>query len=219
MHCFRFYFCLVIDSVHLLFKSTQTFMEGRLGITILVFTIIAACSKMDYRDARHLKTSYEVPNHPQQAIYTSSWQTIPSWTKKKIGNASIFTYNDVAPELTEDIIKTGVVLVYARNLWPMDVAKDFDDKTEKPLLMPFYFLPYFEKPDYTEEWKYAAADKSIQLTLTVKGNGEAHQPSKNIQWRFIAIPSKTLKQKQQSIQTLHKLSYDEVVHLFQLSST
>ena len=86
-----------------------------------------------------------------------------------------------------------------------------------PLLMPFYFLPYFEKPEYTEEWSYAAAEKSIQVTLTVKGGDEAHEPGKNIQWSFIAIPLKTLQAKKQNSQTIRKLSYEELVQLFNLS--
>ena len=44
-----------------------------------------------------------------------------------------------------------------------------DDAPEKPLLMPFYFLPYFEKPDYTQQWSYSASENKINISLVVKG--------------------------------------------------
>ena len=192
-------------------------MEGRLAATALIFTIIAACSKVDLKDNRQLSISSGAQQNLQKEIYSSEWQTIPTWTAKKLGGSTVFNYTHRTPELHSDLIKNGVVLVFARNLWPNDAAKDFDDKTDKPLLMPFYFLPYFEKPDYTEEWTYIAADKNIELTLAVKGGDKIRQPGKNIQWRFIAIPLKKLQEKKQNSQSVRKLSYDEVMQLFKLT--
>ena len=191
-------------------------MGGRLAATALVFTIIAACSKLDVQHNRQVRISPRVEQNLQKEIYTSAWEAIPTWTTTKLAGSTVFNYKHNTPELHGDLIKNGVVLVFARNLWPKDALKEFDDNAEKPLLMPFYFLPYFEKPDYTEEWSYIAADKNIQLTLTVKGGEEAHQPGKNIQWRFIAIPLKKLQEKKQNSQTIRKLSYDELAQLFNL---
>jgi hypothetical protein len=218
MHCFQFYFCLVVNSAFLFYlQLRQNFMEGRLAATALFFAIIAACSKTDLQGSQQVQISQGTQENLQKEIYTSPWKTIPAWTAKKREGATVFSYKHNTPELQGDLIKNGVVLVFARNLWPKDGAKEFDDKTDKPLLMPFYFLPYFEKPNYTEEWSYVAADKNLELTLAVKGGNKVLEPGKNIQWRLIAIPLKKLQEKKQNSRTVRKLSYDELVQLFHLS--
>jgi hypothetical protein len=191
-------------------------MEGRLTAIALVFTIIAACSKLDFQDRPQARVSPGVERSLQKEIFTSAWETIPTWTTTKLAGSTVFNYKHNTPELSSDFIKNGVLLVFARNLWSKDALKEFDEKDEKPLLMPFYFLPYFEKPDYTEEWSYAVTEKNIQLKLSVKGGNEAHKPGKNIQWRFIAIPLKKLQGRKQNSQSIRKLSYDELVQLFNL---
>ena len=192
-------------------------MEGRFVVTALLFTILAACSKQDIRDTS-LQTT--LPLQQQQSrVYSSGWEMVPAWKAETSPEAVSFFYTRQLPELSKSILDDGVVLVFARNLWANDPAlKDMDDAPEKPLMMPFYFLPYFEKPNYTEQWDYSAEENKINVALVVKGDEDAAVPGKNIQLRFIVIPGEVLKEKKQTLIQVRKLSYDHLVKTFGLGS-
>ena len=194
-------------------------MEGRLVVTALIFTIIAACSKQEI----HVN-SLQRETIPQQAVvkpelYSSGWETVPAWNTESNTQSTSFFYTRYLPELKTDILNNGVVLVFARNVWEGNSSlKEFDDVPEKPLLMPFYFLPYFEKPDYTERWDYKASENKIDISLMVKGKGKVAPPNKKLQLRYLVIPEKMLREKKQTAQSVHKLSYEELVKTFDLDS-
>lgn len=193
-------------------------MEGRLVVTALIFTIIAACSKQEI----HVN-SLQRETIPQQAVvkpelYSSGWETVPAWNTESNTQSTSFFYTRYLPELKTDILNNGVVLVFARNVWEGNSSlKEFDDVPEKPLLMPFYFLPYFEKPNYTQQWSYSASENKINISLVVRGGEDAAVPNKKIQLRFIVISEEVLKEKKQSIQTVRKLTYDQLVQTFNLA--
>jgi hypothetical protein len=193
-------------------------MEGRLVVTALIFTIIAACSKQEI----HVN-SLQREAIPQQAgvkpeLYSSGWETVPAWNTESNPQSTSFFYTRYLPELKTDIINNGVVLVFARNLWEGNSSlKEFDDVPEKPLMMPFYFLPYFEKPDYTERWDYKASENKINISLTVRGGDKIASPNKKLQLRFVVICEKLLREKKQTAQVLHKLSYGELIKTFNLT--
>lgn len=192
-------------------------MEGRFVVTALIFTILAACSKQNIEVQSFQRTSLVEQTNP--VVYTSGWETIPAWTAQTSPGALSFSYTRQFPELTNSVLKNGVVLVFARNLWADDAAlKEIDKAPEKPLMMPFYFLPYFEKPNYTEQWNYTPDENKVNITMVVKGSDGAALPGKKIQLRFVVIPREILKEKKQSVQAVRKLSYDQLVKTFSLGS-
>jgi hypothetical protein len=194
-------------------------MEGRLVVTALIFTIIAACSKQEI----HVN-SLQRETIPQQAgvkpeLYSTGWETVPEWNIVSNTQSTSFFYTRLLPELKNDIINNGAVLVFARNLWDGNASlKEFDDVPEKPLRMPFYFLPYFEKPDYTEQWNYTASENKITISLVVKGADKIVPPNKKLQLRYVVIPEKLLREKKQTAQAVRKLSYEELTKTFNLPS-
>jgi hypothetical protein len=193
-------------------------MEGRLVVTALIFTIIAACSKQEIQvnSLQRETTIQQAGIKPE--VYSTGWETVPQWNTVSSTHSTNFTYTRRLPELKTDIINNGVVLVFARNLWEGNpLLKEFDNVSEKPLMMPFYFLPYFEKPDYTEQWNYTISENKINISLTVKGKGKAAPPDKKLQLRYVVIPEKLLREKKQTAQTVHKLSYEELVKTFNLT--
>jgi hypothetical protein len=193
-------------------------MEGRFVVTALFFTILAACSKQDIRDTS-LQTTLLLQQQQsrQSRVYSSGWEMVPGWKAETSTEAVSFFYTRHLPELSKSILDDGVILVFARNLWVNDPAlKDMDDAPEKPLMMPFYFLPYFEKPNYTEQWNYSAEENKINVSLVVKGGEDAAVPGKKIQLRFIVIPGEVLKEKKQTSAEVRKLSYDQLVKTYGL---
>jgi len=145
---------------------------------------------------------------------------VPSWTIQKENGATSFSYIRQFPGLNESMFKNGVVLVFARNLWSDDhpSLNELNKEVDKPLMMPFYFLPYFEKPDYTEQWAYNTDLNRINVSVVVKSNSEVNMPGKKIQFRYVVIPGEVLHQKNQTAQEVRRLSYDQLIKAFSLSS-
>jgi len=81
----------------------------------------------------------------------------------------------------------------------------------------FYFLPYFEKPAYTEQWNYTTEANKVDISLIVKGSSEP-MPRKKVQVRYMVIPQEVLKRKNQTVETARKLSYEQLVKIFGLNS-
>lgn len=188
-------------------------------VTALIFSILAACSKQDIHETSLLVT-IEVPHlETKPVVYSSGWETVPAWNATTSPEAVNFFYTRQMPGLNREVLDKGAVLIFARNLWAEDVAlKEKDDAPEKPLMMPFYFLPYLEQPNYTEQWNYAAEENKITVSLLVKGSDDAAVPGKKIQLRYIIIPLEVLKEKNQTKASVRKLSYDRLVQTFGLSS-
>lgn len=191
-------------------------MESRVVVLALIFTIIAACSKHELERQSFTQASLVQENEGQPSAFFSDWETVPSWTTQKGNNATIFSYIRQFPGLDKSIFADGVVLVFARNLWLDDPSlKREDREADKPLMMPFYFLPYFEKPDYTEQWTFNNEADKVTVSLVVKGtNSEASMPRKKIQLRYVVLPREVLRQKNQTVQTVRKLSYEQLIKTF-----
>ena len=194
-------------------------MEGRLVVTALIFTIIAACSKQEIQVNSLQRETISQQAGVKPELYSTGWETVPEWHTIPNTQSTSFFYTRRLPELKNDIINNGAVLVFARNLWDGNASlKEFDDVPEKPLMMPFYFLPYFEKPDYTEQWNYTASENKINISLVVKGADKIVPPNKKLQLRYVVIPEKLLREKKQTVQAVHKLSYEELIKTFNLDS-
>lgn len=194
-------------------------MEGRFVVTALIFSILAACSKQEIHQNSFEPASLVEQETVPPGIYSSEWENIPAWNAETSPDAIRFSYSRQLPDLKKVIGNGGLVLVFARNLWANDtVLKGMEDAPAKPLMMPFYFLPYFEKPNYTEQWNYTLGENKIDISLLVKGAEDAAVPGKKIQLRFIVLPGEIIKAKKQSVQTVRKLSYDQLVQTFGLAS-
>lgn len=187
-------------------------------ISALIFTIVAACSKLDIQENSFQTVSLTQQIETKPQVFSSGWETVPAWSAETSPGAISFSYLRPVPDLNSGTIDNGAILVFARNLWVNDpVLKEMNKAPEKPLMMPFYFLPYFEKPDYTEQWNYNATENNINVSVVVKGGEDAAVPGKKIQLRFIVIPPEVLQEKKQSVQAVRKLSYDQLVKTFSLS--
>jgi hypothetical protein len=84
--------------------------------------------------------------------------------------------------------------------------------------MPFYFLPYFEKPNYTEQWNYETEADRITISLIIKGSSGAIMPRKQIQLCYIIIPEQDLNEKNQTVKDVRKFSYEKVIKTFKPAS-
>ena len=196
--------------------SIKIFMEGRFVLTALFITFLVACSKQDIRVNPTQATFATEQIGSQSKLFISEWEAIPSWKTETKNKVTIFSYARQVPELNDN----ETVLVFVRNLWTSDEAnKERNDKAGKPLMMPFYFLPYFEKPNYTEEWTYTLGESNINISLVLPGSQPGVQPGKKIQLQFFVIPRQILSEKKLTAESVRKLSYDNLIQTFGSSAS
>jgi hypothetical protein len=194
-------------------------MESRVVVTAFIFTIIAACTKHEIEIQPFQRTLVAQEKKVKPSVFISEWETILAWTAEKHGDVAVFSYNRQFLQLNKSVVTNGVVLVFARNLWANDSSlKDLNNEPERPLMMPFYFLPYFEKPNYTEQWNYETEADRITISVIVKGSSDVTMPRKQIQLCYIIIPEQDLKEKKQTVKEVRKFSYEKVIKTFKPSS-
>ena len=192
-------------------------MEGRFVVTALFFTVLAACSKQEIPVNPTQGTFVTQQVEAQSELFITEWESIPSWKSETKNKATVFSYARQVPGLNDKV----TVLVFARNLWTGDDAnKELENRSDKPLMMPFYFLPYFEKPNYTEEWTYAVGENKINISLVLQETQPVAQPpGKKIQLQFFVIPRQVLSEKKLTTESVRKLPYDRLIKTFSSSAS
>ena len=79
-------------------------MEGRLVVTALIFTIIAACSKQEIHVNSLQRESTTQQTGVKPEVYSSEWETVPEWNTVSNTQSTSFFYTRRLPELKTDII-------------------------------------------------------------------------------------------------------------------
>ena len=186
-----------------------------MGIALFITGLIA-CSKQNTSANSIQQTFITQQIGIQSKLFISQWEDIPVWKTETKNKATIFSYARNLPGLNDDNV---TVLVFARNLWTGDEAgREPGDTTGKPLMMPFYFLPYFEEPDYTEEWTYSVRENNIDVSLVVKQTSPVMKPREKVQLQFFVIPREILNEKKLTTGLVLKLSYDSLIQTLGVSA-
>src|SRR5207249_2490734 len=147
--------------------------------------VLTACSKESIPQ-KNLKAYADSGFVAQQtSLFSSGWESVSDWKSEKNENGISFYYSRATPQLNKSVLNDGIVVVFARNLWADEAAFKNMGAADKPLRMPFYFLPFFEKPDYTEHWSYSTDENKINVLLSIKGETESSTPNSKVQFRFI----------------------------------
>jgi hypothetical protein len=192
-------------------------MESRVVVFAMIFTIVASCTKHEIENQHFQKSPAVLKHKAQPSVFISEWEAISSWAIQKNPDVGGFSFIRQFPRLNGSTLENGAVLVFARNLWADDPSfEGMDYEPDKPLMMPFYFLPYFEKPDYTEQWSFNVDADKITTSVVVKGGSGVSMPRKGIQLRYMIIPGEVLKEKNQTTRDIRRLSYNELIKTFQL---
>ncbi|MEI6949414.1 hypothetical protein V9K67_19665 [Paraflavisolibacter sp. H34] len=150
-------------------------------------------------------------------IYNSGWESVSAWASQREGSTTTCQFNRPAAEITASVLANGVVLVFARNLWTEEPSFVELGAPDKPIKMPFYFLPDFDKPDYSEMWSFSPKENAIQLTLQVKGANATWSPGTKVEFRYMVISREALQRKGQTVASVRKMPYNDVVETFALN--
>jgi hypothetical protein len=194
-------------------------MKERFTATTFLLAIgFTACSKdvVPQEDSAILATNNFKIRGSATAVFTSDWESVSQWSSEKTNNGVTFFYSRPTPQLSNAVLQKGVVVVFARNLWAGNPAFQNMGATDKPLKMPFYFLPYLDQPDYTEQWNYSADENKININLHIDGASATQIPNSKLQFRFIVIPKDLIAQKGTAADAVRKMSYNDIVQAFNL---
>lgn len=150
------------------------------------------------------------------SAYASSWEGSGNWTSTDSSNFRIFTYNRSLPAVTSDIMANGVVMVWARNL-PMDPSFTNSDK---PMMMPFYLFPDYERPKYVEYYYQTISPGNITVQYRTNNQdliGSNGSPSQKIEYRFFVITPDGLAKKGVTQAQASQMNYQQLVTTFGVS--
>ena len=134
-------------------------------------------------------------------VIYSGW-IVSEFDNDIIATSSSFTID--APEITDDIIQNGTVLVYGRSN-PAPVTNDTD----------VYPLPIVFGASRQQSYYYRL-EAAAELVITVAANEEGESVGSPIfqDYRYVIIPGGQAAGK--STQDLQRMSYEEVTELFNI---
>ncbi|HVG42066.1 MAG TPA: hypothetical protein VM888_10690 [Chitinophagaceae bacterium] len=189
-------------------------MEMRYFTNTLVGAILlTACTKADLISQAidtNNKSSEIQTSITASMPFASTWEEPAAWKTKDSANYRTYTCQRSMPELTDGIVKNGVVMVWAKNLVDPTLGM-----IEKPMLTPFYFFPDNERPKYTEYWYTTPQAGAVSLSFrTNESLTEGTQiPNNKVRLRYILIPQEVLKKNNQTATSVYKLTYTQLTSI------
>jgi len=131
-------------------------------------------------------------------VFSSEWINLNSWDEITFS----YSYHTIpAPEVTEDIINSGVVLVYVQLL--------SDAGNTRMLPVSFFYGLYIHYFDFMIQ------PNSVIVYFENSGSGGTPATSGNLA-RYVVIPSSALSAKHMDKESVQKMSYEEVSQVFDI---
>jgi hypothetical protein len=116
--------------------------------------LFTACSKDDLQANQQENASTPVGiRSAENNYYASNWEQMKSWNHTDSSGYRLYYSEKINPELTSDVINGGVVMSYAK----INMTDPNYTQFNNPSMMPFYFLPPWERPNLSFYW-YEEAD-------------------------------------------------------------
>jgi hypothetical protein len=175
--------------------------------------LITACTKQQSEQLTENSRSRAAAAEP--STFISGWETVSNWSTQDSGRFKVWIANRNTPELTDDVMRTGAVLVYVRNYNDLN-----GNAVVTAARVPFALYPDhdIQRPAYHEQWYYTAAVSNIRFQYRTDKHqyvqGPVTGPGSSVQYRVFVIPANDLTRIGQTPAGLSALSYNQVVQLF-----
>ncbi len=178
-----------------------------LALVTSIFAI--SCSKND-AELAVLNESGERPAAAAMGNFVSGWETIPSWQSSTSNGVTLFSFKRSTPQLSRPMLEKGAVVVWTKGY-------DFEGVTkgDKPLGMPFTWIPADEKYMYPYIWSYQVSEKNVAVGVQMHSMMEPiFTNSKDAIWmRFFVLSEDFLTAHGMSRADVGKLTYDKLVSM------
>lgn len=177
---------------------------------ILFFT---ACTKQQTEMLKDTGPGRAAFAEPTPA-FISSWEPISNWQTQDSGRFSVWIANRGTPQVTNDILQSGAVLVYARNYTNADGVL-----VNEPTQVPFAVYPEHghPRPAYHEQWYYMASVGNIRIGYRTDKHQyvqtQAIGPNSGVQFRYIVLPANEMSRLGQTSVSLSRMTYGQLIQL------
>lgn len=154
---------------------------------------------------------FSAPVNTPAMVYSSDWETVPAWQLAEGSGSLLYTYIRPLEQASPEVIKEGVVLVFARGYDFVSVSK----AEEKPLGLPFYMALANENVVYPYAWSYSPQERKVTIGLSMDSSLQSGfmQAGKDIQLRFFVLSPGFLKQYKLTAKAARSIPYNRLVDL------
>jgi hypothetical protein len=185
---------------------------GKFTLLILAAATFAACSK-DKTITEHASGSLRSATTSDKETHTiTAWESGYGWTPGDSSNYRIQFHDRATPEITDDIITNGAVLVWAKN-----IPADDGSTITKPQILPLAVIPDLGRPAYNNYWYFKTTTGNVTVKFRTNKymytQEPAPLPNSSVQFRYFIIPRAELDQYGYTQATISRLTYEELTNL------
>jgi hypothetical protein len=180
--------------------------------TLAFFTSVLAisCSKDDA----------ELGPEPEQAAgitagnFVSNWETAPSWQSSSSNGITTYFFKRSTPQLTKAAAAGKALVVWTKGY-------DFEGMTkgDKPLGLPFTWIPSNERYMHPYTWYYQGTENMVSVGVDMHDEMAPvfNQSRDGIKMRYFVLSDEFMKANGLTGPTLHSLSYDKLIAMLNVT--
>lgn len=138
----------------------------------------------------------------------SDWFMPESWTSSEVFGRTVFSYEEPAPEITQDILDSGVVLVYGKlngyssTIWPTNQV------SQLPIT-----IQYAQAESQIDVWSANLRPDTLKLTLT--NNTDVYGSISTVhEFRYLILPGGAPVSTSTAGVVDADLSYEKMLELY-----
>lgn len=181
----------------------------------LFLTLFCTCILLvsNARETPFSHNLFALTNKPSDhaVAYSSEWESVSAWQVTEGKGTLLASYTRQLPQVTSDLLKEGVILLFAKGYDFEGISK----AEEKPIGLPFYMALASELVPHPYAWSYGVEEGKVEVGVHM------HQDLKkgfdasasDIRLRFFVLPSAFLQQHKLTPMAARKLSYSQLVAL------
>lgn len=191
-------------------------------LVITAFFTLSACTKEEHEitesAAPNTVSTSTLNEDPVQdgdvkRSYFSEWEKLINWNRRDSSVYYVYSMARPTPQITEDILNTGVVLVYAK-----DYRSDEGVLQPTPTKLSFQLEGGME---YVNEWYQTNQMEKVTVKFRSNkfhySNQPIPEPDGYTRFRFFVIPQTELERMGYSRSSIQEISYDKLVALLHTS--
>jgi hypothetical protein len=184
--------------------------RGMSTLALAVSIFFISCTKDDLETDLVEQTAMASP----APNFVSGWESAPTWQNALSNGLSVFSYKRNIPQLTRDILAKGAVVVWTRGY---DI--EGSTKTDKPLGIPFTWIPADERYMHPYTWFYSSSENEVAVGVEMHPQmTDLFQAAKgNVKLRYFLITPEFMAANHLTRPALRSMSYDKLIALLNVA--
>lgn len=181
-----------------------------------MFTLALATTILSISCSKNDAEILEPEESPAAAApsFVSGWEVAPAWQSSASNGITTYTFRRSTPQLTREQAMTGALVVYTKGY-------DFEGATkgDKPLVMPFTWIPADERYMHPYKWYYEGSDKLVSVGVQMHPTMEPkfNSSTENIRMRYFVLSPDFMKAHKLDGPAVRKLSYATLTEMLNVA--